>query len=165
MAAEELQLPPIRSPRSTVGRDQEHKAQSHKPGSSGYPGLSGGAGSGDRALGQCRDKGKTGWASLPQLFHSPGNWPMFGVTPGLNSDHLPITPYPFPQPDYFSGPSLNLSESLQGSAELWPQEKAIPILPWPCASTNNPSLTPKYTLPIHQHGRGDCTGILWAKEE
>lgn len=56
---------------------------------------------------------------------------------------------------HFSGPSLNPSKSLQDIAELWPQDKAVPIFSWPCAFTNNPLPTqthPSY-LPAQ---RGVC---------
>lgn len=46
-------------------------------------------------------RAKASWASLPQLFHSPGNRPTLGATPHLTSAHLPITPCPFPQPRLF----------------------------------------------------------------
>lgn len=102
VAAEELHLPPTRSPRSTARRDREHKVLSGKPGSGGVPRAS--LEEQDQGIGLWESVGrraKAGWASLPQLFRSPGNWPMPGASPPLNSAHLPITPCPFPQPRLF----------------------------------------------------------------
>lgn len=71
-----------------------------------------------------------------------------GTDPCLEQPLLtsPAPAAPFHSPYNFSGPSLNPSKSLQDTAELWPQEKAIPIFSWPCAFTNNPSPNPNTPL-------------------
>lgn len=102
VAAEELYLPPTRSPRSTARRDWEHKLQSSKPGSGGMPRASlEEQGQGIGLWGSAGRRAKSVWASLLQLFHSPGNWPTLGMTPRLNSAHLHIRLCPLPQPRLF----------------------------------------------------------------
>lgn len=135
---------------------REHKAQTANWAVVGCPGpLLEEQGEGIRLWESAGRKAKSGWASLPQLFHSPGNWAMLGVTPQSNCS-LPCRPLSFATAQIFF--SLNLLKSLQGIPGPWPQEKAVPILSWSCAFTNKPSPTPRYTLPIHRDRMGVVLG-------